>query len=1315
MQQMMMKSAIDIIDSSKEPEKKLPNRNESEKAKRAWASNDALFMGVPVEKILPSAILESAEIRNIDQEFSRTMMSILVGVGHNSQATEAFIKKMSGYAKLYCYAGKKVIRSDDIQTMARVFSPGIPNKTLIAVARTVRSMFQSVKNEIAQLRVNKKIYVPYRHPSLSTKTDSAYPYGQGSYGQSNQWGYGKQSSIEFTNSMAISSGNTIHPFVLVPFSIRLLPSGSREIFCEFVNESFTVDEEGSIRNNGYNAFSKQWYDYFKKHVNDISSWQQSTVQKTKKIRRIFIPHPKKEVTWFSAIVTEDDSPFEDSALSKLEIFLGKNKKIGEVNYRDSEKKTLVQSQVQLILFLGRYMASELAAYAFSSARGLCIPQSCEVPPNGDPWMAFRISGRMSSTPSIAIGQTAVSDNYIVFARDREDSHGAGVSSRLEWEEFEKEARVIHVNDGVLRVMHDSFNYHVDVRILPRGKGIKATLFSDSFNYVDEACIKPTSKVDLSLIGKIALAQSIGVQQSPDYSDMECIVTHVPMRLDSSDAVRFRPAFETSETFLSANYAPFDSLPQDSISYHVNSASTVMYKNSRMNRIRGDLTASLKLFDSQTIDQVHFSEYGTWRDVIASCEKQLTSHFFRNLKKKDRQELFSDNHAQTLVANISAQLDAIDARGETVAIIPEVSEKTENTFVQKDMFLLLRTSPLRYGLSYDVYLLKRTPHKSYNESIVPQEKTFFNSLFSFLIICSNADGHEICIYQPSYSLYSGNYPRHASIGDILCGYLPDFMLWMCREGLQAHKVDQLSSAYFSQLADGHFVGKKAKKNDEELPFSPDASMMIFQKEMVRRWLSYHFPSISRTSSGYHGGDMTVIDHILQSVEMVDEPRGNDDYCPSSELSNERLSTLLRITMLLHDVGKSSISDGGVGPQSADHERHSAALAAKLLPQFFLRQDENESVQKWIYHHSAFEKALSGKFGDIQDAAAHIAKISGSPGSVNMLYHIYRCDIDSSVRDPEDSKEETAPFTAEELLEQSESYLDSSSFKTVNLTYPNSTRNFDPISKFWQNMTALSPNGEKALRSFDIENYYGVSRYSIPRQKFSIEYLLKAESMLSEIRAHPELSFARALGMAYDGPTGSVVRCFQWVNTGSVQNIFLEGMMPYASIDGRSIYASVNEAAPLPGPLHNENLVALLVFDYHCGKIIHRKQIEKLARDFVIMKKISVESSLVSLSMDENDLIDHARIGMRLGYGASMDEHKGRKIICCFDPNRVALITALMVPVTTAQRELSRNFNGSPMSFYDRQHTGRFKKTTLPALSYEDLRIGGNSIQWINDIS
>jgi len=78
------------------------------------------------------------------------------------------------------------------------------------------------------------------------------------------------------------------------------------------------------------------------------------------------------------------------------------------------------------------------------------------------------------------------------------------------------------------------------------------------------------------------------------------------------------------------------------------------------------------------------------------------------------------------------------------------------------------------------------------------------------------------------------------------------------------------------------------------------------------------------------------------------------------------------------------------------------------------------------------------------------------------------------------------------------------------------------------------------------------------------------------------------------------------------------------------------------------------------------------------------------------------------------HNDKKILCCFDPNRTALITALMVPMSTARKELSADFKGAPMEFLDRQHTGKFKKVSLPDLAYEDLRVRNNNLQWISDV-
>ena len=190
MQQALMKSAIEIPDQFEPQEDHVPERDHEGLARRAWILQSALFMGIPVDDILPQPLIDSMELNRISQEFQVVMRELLARGHHHERAVGNFIKKLNGYAKLYCYSGKKVIRSDDIHTMLQVFSPSMTRELMASIANATRNMYRHTKLEMDRLSREKKISLPYRHPSLLKGLDNTYPHGQGSYGQSNEWRYG---------------------------------------------------------------------------------------------------------------------------------------------------------------------------------------------------------------------------------------------------------------------------------------------------------------------------------------------------------------------------------------------------------------------------------------------------------------------------------------------------------------------------------------------------------------------------------------------------------------------------------------------------------------------------------------------------------------------------------------------------------------------------------------------------------------------------------------------------------------------------------------------------------------------------------------------------------------------------------------------------------------------------------------------------------------------------------------------------------------------------------------------------------------------
>jgi len=1308
----IVKSIIEISD--------LPDDEESDSSKKQpasdyhhlWSKNTAAFMGIPIDEILPDCVSASDKIAAMDRSFMNEFHGILSQSRQSFQMIDLLGKKILSYSKLYCYAGKKILRADDMRMMIDVFARSFGPEEMKTLAKLMRTTYKGIKREMDSLRVSKKLDFPYRHPSLSIHEDSIYPHGQGSYGQSHSWVYGKQSYVEYTNIMAKPEGKAIHPFLLIEMHLSKTGNNGLSVESGIIGQSFSIDGSGNIEKNTSNTLSYAWQDYLEEHMKSTSSWAQSTSKDGIKKASIEIAHPKVGIPWFSAVETSMDSQLMFDTEKNMQIFLGKRKKIGHLTYADTANDDAESRSRRLLEFLGRYIASEIVAYGYASHAGMSTPHCCEVPPNGNPWLSFRVSGRISSVPSISTGQSAYPDNYLSLPNDSEDQTNGYSPMRVDWTQFQKETYHIVVQPSVTRFMHDAFNYHVDVRILPNGSGAAVVLFSDSFNFIDEMRVTMPDPDRATVIGQVALANAVGIRNSPTYDDLGCKVLPVPIAL-SEQRTASRSSFSVG-----AELSVFESMPRDFISYHINSASTVMYKTSDMSQLRGNITNALKMFNTRTIDQNNLSSFISWNDFGSYCGEHFIENFNDSFMKSAH-AYFTPASLQSLLKSMQQYFSAHQLNDFGIHDIPEVKEKNENTFVSLSPKTLLKTSSLSNGLSYAVYLVRHVPHQSVTESMIPIEKTMFNSLFSFYMTCVNPNGHEICVYQPSFNMKAGNYPRYASLADIVCGYFPDFICWMTNEGLRLHKSSQISSASYARIAEMHKVDPASVAKDIEMPFSPDASMISGQKEIVRRWITYHFPSLAiiNQSGPRKGG--SIVDHLMESALAVDTPRGKDNYSPSESLNDENVARLLRLAMLLHDVGRSFPSEGGVGPVEKGHAHYSAALARTILSQFYLKEREIAAIEKWIYHHDIFEKAVMGAYGTIDEASLHIAKIAETIDDAEILYHVYRCDTDflgnyqtaASIR-----RDAGKPLLdAGDILDRAIQYITSSTLSKVSLQRKRVSRTFQDVGTFWSDIAPKDTNSEKVIRSLRIGSDYEISSRPINRTAFSPEYLLKAEAIIKDVNKNTDASFARAFGMSYDGNTGRIARCFHWASIDTVQTIFLEGMMPYASIDGRSIYASVNSASPLPVPLYNDDYVALVVFDYHCGNIISKKSLELLSKQYVQWKKAKLGTSVFSLSRDENDLIDNAKVGLDLGYASSLDSHAGKKILCCFDTNRIALITAMAVPMKVATKDLSPSFKGSPLDFYGRAHTGQFRKIALPELSYEDLKIEEANDLWLGDIN
>jgi len=122
MMQRLFKSIIELIPEEDPNENIVKQVSDDKTYHRIWSKNTASFMGIPIAEILPRCILENKVINDAEKLFTSQFSRFAESSKQSFEMRSVLSKKIADYSKLYCYAGKKTIRSEDIRLMLNVFS-----------------------------------------------------------------------------------------------------------------------------------------------------------------------------------------------------------------------------------------------------------------------------------------------------------------------------------------------------------------------------------------------------------------------------------------------------------------------------------------------------------------------------------------------------------------------------------------------------------------------------------------------------------------------------------------------------------------------------------------------------------------------------------------------------------------------------------------------------------------------------------------------------------------------------------------------------------------------------------------------------------------------------------------------------------------------------------------------------------------------------------------------------------------------------------------------------------------------------------------
>lgn len=577
---------------------------------------------------------------------------------------------------------------------------------------------------------------------------------------------------------------------------------------------------------------------------------------------------------------------------------------------------------------------------------------------------------------------------------------------------------------------------------------------------------------------------------------------------------------------------------------------------------------------------------------------------------------------------------------------------------------------------------------------------------------------------------------STVGELFAFVVPEFLKiystnyrFLSESTLNASPMEH---QLFFSLPD---EAKEKDKQSIEVPVMPDCCMMEYYNEhALRKWISGIFPSLNGMRQSDVHENIDVLTHLINSTRLVDKER-SDGYCPANDIYDEHDLQLLRITMLLHDIGKASPEDGGVGGFSDLHAEVSADLAKKILPMFGLSENESNHVLYWIKNHELIGNAMKGDFGDLESTVNHIYNNVHSQYDLDMLYHVFRCDVDSIPQfslsgqaygiNPSSSLGKTAMelvnIAGMKLIQHpKEQKAGSRSKPFVNEVMSTGTR--DTVRDLHN--PDLKINAEYVQKPFRFQ-YWRMENASFP-QKYLPGYDKYAKTLYNQVKNSPQFSFSKSFGMSYDGSTGKIVRGFVFVSKNDLENIFAYGMLPKENIDsaeGVEIFYN----SPVED-IRNRSLFeqqfsigknCIIVVDYHSGKTTKWSNfIEREDADFSFWRKWKA-SAIGGQTMALHTFTYGANVSkaaLDMGYNTIFldgEAHEGNKILC-LDPARIALITAFeLLDGEDGIRIDEKNSSVKFLKINTKSMNGQVDTVFLPKLSEKEIAVSKNHPLFIHE--
>ncbi len=361
--------------------------------------------------------------------------------------------------------------------------------------------------------------------------------------------------------------------------------------------------------------------------------------------------------------------------------------------------------------------------------------------------------------------------------------------------------------------------------------------------------------------------------------------------------------------------------------------------------------------------------------------------------------------------------------------------------------------------------------------------------------------------------------------------------------------------------------------------------------VEGFLKATFPKLIGTQQHSPHGGMDTIEHTMNIVNPLN--------LRTSGLSDKD-AEILRLGMVFHDVGKQ------YDPLDHEHPRKSAKDAEPLLWQFGLTPKEAQDALAVIKWHDAYGDAL--KAGGSDRDAKKIAKLAYEyaddklpPGPRmaealrinNLLLRAWQSDLS------------TIPGLTSKPVPGRPDIAVSGSIDVDAVGPPFESKIAAEIAKLSTPPASLPLPAKPATPAVGTAAPYLVAsgcewgelvqrtdNLPIGPQVPYNSTVTPPKEVYDEAHAHPDLNYARAFNMAYDGPTGQIITVSHGVVDDRVAaKILNTGLRPGSSGDnayGHGIYCFLNGAGEM-GSGYGQ-YAPIVQAEVHTGRVIDHKELE-----------------------------------------------------------------------------------------------------------------------------